>query len=205
MKSKRKARIFQVVLMMIGLGLLSSFAISRAVNGPPPSASGTGQNDDQGVLLTFSASDHTQPGDTTPDISGIAKERDLFAGTTVVLDINCIQVAGNLAIMSGPVISAPEGIPLDVDMVFAVIDNGEGKKAPPDVFSRFQTMGKGTCAQQKLTNPDIQSQRGNIQVRGDGGGSSGGGGCPVGTHLCCADQCVPEGVACPGCPPDPGK
>lgn len=202
MRSNRKTRVFHVLLIVIALGLLSSFSLTRAVNAPPPSASGTGQNDDQGVLLTFNAADHTKPSDTTPNISGIAKERDLFSGTTIVLDIDCIQVSDNLAIMSGPVISAPEGIPLGLDMVFAVVDNGEGAHAPPDVFSRFEPMSKGTCAQVKLAAPNIPSQRGNIQVRGDGGGSSGGGGgCPSGTYLCCAGVCVPNGVACPPCPP----
>lgn len=166
MKTNQRRRKLLILVAVVSLGLVMSLIAVLAQSGPPPSASGTGQNDDQGVLLTFSATDHTRPGDLTPRYTGIAKERDLFTGTTITIDIDCLQVSGNLAIMSGPVLKAPDGIPVGTDMGFAVIDNGEGNNAPPDLFSRFQPLMKGTCDQMKLANPGIQSQRGNIQVRG---------------------------------------
>ena len=197
MISRREKGRLLILVTVLSLGLLTTLFGALAQSGPPPSASGTAQNDDEGVLLTFSAADHSRPGDLTPSYTGIAKERDLITGTTISIDIDCLQVVGNIAIMSGPILRAPEGIPVGVDMVFVVQDNGEGVNAVPDTFSRFQPLTKGRCNQVKLAVPKTQSQRGDIQVRG-GESSS----CPPGFFPCpgCPGQCTyPGGPACTAC------
>ena len=165
MRTKPKTKRLLIILALEIAISIASLVIVHA-QGTPPSASGTAQNDDERVLLTFSAVDHTKPGDLTRRYTGIAKERDLLTGTTITIDIDCLQVVGNIAIMSGPVVTAVEGIPVGLEMLFAVVDNGEGNNANPDLFSRFRPKPKGTCDNVKVGFPDIESQRGDIQVRG---------------------------------------
>lgn len=188
MRTKRITKRLLILLTLLSAIIVTSLVIVVA-QATPPSASGSGHNDRAAVLLTFSATEHTTPGDLVPHYTGIAKERDLVTGTTLTIDIDCLQVTGNVAIMSGPLLAAPDGIPLGIDMMFAVVDNGEGDNARPDLFSRFQPLPKGGCTTAKIGFPTIEDQTGNIQVRGSTVN------CPVGTRLCCG-VCT-DAEACP--------
>ncbi|HYT79712.1 MAG TPA: hypothetical protein VEQ37_10740 [Actinomycetota bacterium] len=65
--------------------------------------------------------------------SGNAQLENRATGFRGHIAIDCLNVLGNTAVMSGVVISSTSpNIPVGSDAFFAVQDNGEGPNAPPD-------------------------------------------------------------------------
>jgi hypothetical protein len=104
--------------------------------------------------------------------SGHAVIRDLTAAgeVTVMVDVNCLNVIGNIAVVSGTVVrsSNPTAVPVGDTAYFAVQDNGEGGSAVgPDLMTLANFYAPGTgpdCnAVGDLDFAPIES--GNFQVR----------------------------------------
>lgn len=86
-------------------------------------------------------------------------------GTKLHFVVDCLQVVGNVATISGTITHTdtdafPEGTSLWVQ----VVDNGEGKKSPPDIVSpMFAVFGPVSCTA-TLQAASIPVEGGNIQV-----------------------------------------
>jgi hypothetical protein len=67
--------------------------------------------------------------------TGNAVIHDATAGVTAHVDVNCLNVVGNTATISGIVTSSNDPTIEGFEAIFQVVDNGEGSKAPPDLMS----------------------------------------------------------------------
>ena len=88
----------------------------------------------------------------------------------IKFDIDCISVDGNTAYLTGKITSNssnPERV--GRDCYFAVVDNGEGANANPDLMRPFNTAPEGVdydCNVINVLNPTYEVLEGNIQVSG---------------------------------------
>lgn len=192
---------------------LLPFTTPTTAGGNVASANGSGHSGS--VTLSFGAFDHGEG-----NYTGQATFIDDSANTKITIDVECLTVSGNTAIVGGVVRKSTDGaFAPGSGVIFSVVDNGEGAGSSPDAFSQPHPGGCGSAA--KPPNP-VPSDSGNIQVRyvapdkdctkcvvgthcagnGEcvgGGGSGGGGGgitCPTGYRDCCG-TCLPEFEACP--------
>ena len=116
------------LLLTIGSGL----AVAQVV----ASATGSGQIHISGALRTFTFNANTDSSGVT---TGETQAFSRISGTKWHGTLNCLNIVGNVATMSGVVTDITPGLadPFLVGnfIVFQVIDNGEGSKAPPDLIS----------------------------------------------------------------------
>lgn len=175
-------------------------------------ASANGSAHHKNLTLSFGAFDHGEG-----DVTGQATFIDNAAKTKVTIDVECVSVSNNTAIVGGTVRkSTNPNFAQGSEATFIVQDNGEGEGSPPDRFSPPTLGGCGGKVAVKLL---LTSDTGNIQVRfaaadkdctkcpfgthcaGNGECVGGGGGnqCPDGYTECCGN-CAPIGEACPACP-----
>jgi len=100
--------------------------------------------------------------------TGSAEVHDISAGVTVHIDVNCLNVIGNVATISGIVTrsSDPTGVPEGFEGIFQVVDNGEGKDAPPDFMSQanFFAVGTGNDCHAPGEFDLVPVEHGNVQV-----------------------------------------
>ena len=145
------------------LTLGSGVALAQVV----ASATGSGQFHVSGDLRTFTFNAVTDSsGNTTGQTQGFNRN----AGVKWHGAINCLNVVGNVATMSGVVTDITPGLgsPFVVgsNIVFQVIDNGEGSNAPPDLISLTFFLGIGPP--QPCTGlgifATIPIEHGNVQV-----------------------------------------
>jgi hypothetical protein len=119
-----------VAAVMLTLG--SGVALAQVV----ASATGSGQFHVSGDLRTFTFNaNRDSSGNTTGQTQGFNRNAGIkWHGT-----INCINVVGNVATMSGVITDVTPGLgdPFLVGnfILFQVIDNGEGSNPPPDLIS----------------------------------------------------------------------
>ena len=115
--------------------------------------------------FTFNATADSS-GNTTGQTQGFNRNAGIkWHGT-----VNCLNVVGNVATMSGVVtdITPGPGSPFVVgsNIVFQMIDNGEGSNAPPDLISLTFFFGPGPP--QPCTGlgifATIPIEHGNVQV-----------------------------------------
>jgi hypothetical protein len=147
------------VLLTLGSGV----ALAQVV----ASATGSGQFHVSGDLRTFTFNATADSsGNTTGQTQGFNRNAGIkWHGT-----INCLNVVGNVATMSGVVTDITPGLgsPFVVgsNIVFQVIDNGEGSNAPPDLISLTFFFGPGPP--QPCTGlgifATIPIEHGNVQV-----------------------------------------
>jgi len=122
------------LLLMVGSGV----AVGQVV----ASATGSGQIRVSGDLRTFTFNAKT-------DNSGVTsgQTQGFNAGVRWHGTLNCLNVIGNVATMSGVVTDispvTPPNFVVGSNIVFQVIDNGEGSKAPPDLISLTFFLGVG--------------------------------------------------------------
>ena len=100
--------------------------------------------------------------------TGEATVHDVSAGVTARIDVNCLNVVGNTATISGIVTrsSDPDRVPVGSEGIFQVIDGGEGRGSADFMsLANFFAVGTGT----DCTVPgefDLASvDQGNIQVQ----------------------------------------
>jgi hypothetical protein len=98
--------------------------------------------------------------------TGSAEVNDVTAGVRAHIDVNCLNVIGNYAIISGVVTSSNEDALIGDEAAFAVQDNGEGAKAPPDLMSivNFYAVGVGPDCSVPAEYDLVPLTSGNIQV-----------------------------------------
>ena len=99
-------------------------------------ATGSGQIHVNGELRTFTFNAST---DTSGVTTGQTQAFSRSSGIKWHGTINCLNVVGNVATMSGVVTdispSTPPFFVVGADIVFQVIDNGQGQNASPDLIS----------------------------------------------------------------------
>lgn len=119
-----------VAVLLLTLG--SAVAIAQVV----ASATGSGQFHVSGDLRTFTFNANT---DSSGNTSGQTQGNNRNSSVKWHGTLNCLNVVGNVATMSGVVTDITPGLgdPFLVGnyIVFQVIDNGEGSNAPPDLIS----------------------------------------------------------------------
>ncbi len=123
------AIILAVLLLTIGTGV----AVAQVV----ASATGSGQIHVSGEYRTFTFSAQTDNNNVT---TGVTQGFNRGLPFSWQGSINCLDVEGNIATMSGFVTYAnpdpgPGGITVGTPLVFQVIDNGEGHNDPADLIS----------------------------------------------------------------------
>ena len=129
----------RVIVLAAAVAAIGAGAATAAVLA---SASGSGHilfgaNNE---FITFNA---TRQSDGT--VTGTAVVHDVSAGVTAKIDVNCLNVVGNTATISGIVTSSNEPTLVGFEGIFQVVDNGEGGNAPPDFMSlaNFYAVGTG--------------------------------------------------------------
>jgi hypothetical protein len=109
------------------------------------SATGSGQIHVSGDLRTFTFNAQTDSSGVT---TGQTQAFNRNAGIKWHGTIDCLNVVGNVATMSGVVTDITPSIPpnfvVGSHILFQVIDNGEGNNAPPDLISLTFFFGTGT-------------------------------------------------------------
>jgi hypothetical protein len=66
--------------------------------------------------------------------------------THIHIEIDCLNVSGNIATMSGTVTQSQSHAAVGSDVWFVVQDNGEGRNANPDRMSPFAVRAAGQGA-----------------------------------------------------------
>jgi len=161
--------------MMVLLAATALFAAGYLVQSAPAapnsvvaSATGSGHAIRGGELRTFSFTARRYADGTT---EGQLQLNSRSFDVVVHIEIDCLRLDGNIAIMSGHItrISDPEQGSVGELNRWRVQDNGEGASAPPDRVSGIpenttndQTTCEGNNSDRLL---DRVVERGNIQVR----------------------------------------
>jgi hypothetical protein len=119
-------------ILLLPLLLAFAAAGSHVASADPPlqSASGFGQIH-LGLPFRNFAFSATKHADGTA--TGEAQVENRATGFLGHIHIDCLNVLGNVAVMSGVVTySTSDNVPVGTDALFAVRDNGEGPSAPVD-------------------------------------------------------------------------
>ena len=157
-----------LVLGVLPLAALLAQAAPAATNQVVNSATGSGhmvRPDGTFRSFSFSARKYAD-GSVTGELQLNSRSFDVF----VHIRINCLRVVGNTAHMSGLIThtsNPAEGEVGELNRV-VVVDNGEGRGAPPDKVSGIPanpgSADQRTCLDGGL-DPTRNVQRGNVQVR----------------------------------------
>jgi hypothetical protein len=131
---KESTRLLWSVLLTTLLALLAPITPASAAGNPSATGGGTTLEGDEKSTFVFNAVE--QP-DGTVEGHLVYHFRALDA--SFQMDINCLNIVGNRAVISGVVTKvtgpAPEFLVEGAGGVFQVEDNGEGGDAPPDLIS----------------------------------------------------------------------
>jgi hypothetical protein len=156
------------VLLSVAVALLvtAAFVGAASAAGSGPSATGSGHFSEGGALRTFSFSaithaDGTVSGNAEINNRGIP---NTTAGTSHIA-IDCLQVVGNTAYVSGTITDSTVPGLVGDSGVFSVQDNGEGSNSPPDLISlaSFYLPFPQLC-QVVHPAPTISIDAGNVQI-----------------------------------------
>jgi len=148
----------RLVLFSLAVGAAAVAQVGHSAKG-----SGTIQFASNREHISFSA---LQRPDGTA--SGSAEVHDISAGVNVRIEVDCLNVIGNVATISGIVTksSNPASVPEGYEGIFQVVDNGEGNDAPPDLMSQvnFFEVGTGTDCHFPGEFDLVPIEHGNVQV-----------------------------------------
>jgi hypothetical protein len=127
-------------LLAVAVIALASAAGAAAAVGASASGSGTVLFGNTIEHIAFSAQ---QIAGT--EATGEATIIDVSAGVRVSVDVNCLNVIGNYAIVSGIVTesSDPTLVAVGWQAIFAVVDAGEGKSRDFASIANFYALGTG--------------------------------------------------------------
>lgn len=156
--------------VLSGAVVAAAFALSAAVVPVATaagnlSATGGGTAEEAGELSTFvfNAVQHSNGA-----VTGHLVYHVRAFPITIMMAIDCLNVVGNVATMSGVVTKVSEEIPgfifVGQDAVFQVVDNGQGANAAPDLFSDLILEPGASCTAGTVPSAYIPIS-GNIQVR----------------------------------------
>ena len=116
----RRILLISTVVAAVGAGTAAAAVLA--------SASGSGHIlfGSNNEFITFSAIRQT---DGT--VTGTATVHDVSAGVTAKIDVNCLNVVGNTATISGIVTSSSDPTLVGFEGIFQVVDNGEERTRRP--------------------------------------------------------------------------
>lgn len=127
------------------------------------SATGSGHITAAGELRTFSfTARRYADGRSSGDVHVNSRSLD----TVVHMRIDCLEVDGNTAHMSGVITRSnnPAEAPLGDQRRFVVRDHGEGNADPPDEISTIPRNPSGETCRNSTLAPTRQVEHGNVQV-----------------------------------------
>lgn len=127
---KRKQTFISLLIVLSIAALTYVAAVTAAGN--RPSANGQGSLRINDELRTFSFHAST---DKDGNVTGSAEVHNRELDIRSHIEINCLEVSGNIATMSGVVTNSSDPNVEGSPSVFRVRDNGEGAKAAPDQIS----------------------------------------------------------------------
>jgi hypothetical protein len=160
---KMKAYLSVAAVFAVGVVASAHVAIAGG-NGIVASATGSGQ-------ITVGTSQRTFTFNAQTDSSNNSRgQGELFnrsANVRFHMDLNCLNVVGRTATMSGTITSDNQSGALVGSAVwFQVVDNGEGAGSPPDLISLvYYFVGEpGVPCTSPLVNASIPIENGNVQV-----------------------------------------
>ena len=145
--------------------LMSVFAAGTLVTAQGriiASATGSGHITVNGTLRTFA---FTVNRNATGTASGQMEVINRDQGVRVHGAVNCLNVVGNTAIISGQVTDANNPALEDTYFWLKVVDNGEGSKAPADKMTFALTVVPTLTCDTDLNVPYLDVEKGNIQIR----------------------------------------
>ena len=127
------------LVVVVAVALLAAGGASAAV-GASASGSGTALFGNTIEHIAFSAQQVAGTAAT-----GEAKINDASAGVRVDVDVNCLNVIGNYAIVSGVVRTSSDEalVPVGSEAIFAVVDNGQGHTRDSMSIANFYAVGTG--------------------------------------------------------------
>lgn len=166
MKSNRRARVLLATLAA-SVAMSSQLLLVRGAEGAlATAASGSGQTTVAGELRTFSFLARL---DATGVATGVAQVDNRAINEMFQLSVDCLKVAGSLAIVSGVITRHTDIHAIGLTGVFAVQDAGEGSLAPPDQVTQVFFFRPGVVSCADLGPADaapflIPIDAGNVQV-----------------------------------------
>ncbi len=130
------------------------------------SATGAGNTIVAGELRTFSFIAQLKDDGTA---RGTAQVNNRMVNEMFQLDLDCLQVAGNIAIMSGIITRHTDTTAIGLTGVFGVIDNGAGSSDPPDEVTQVFFFRPGLVSCQDVDPALVTANAtpivsGNVQV-----------------------------------------
>ena len=146
----------------LALGLL--LATTAGAQGIVASAQGGYQWAQDGRFRTI---EFTAVRDSQNNQRGQGHFHNHFTGLRLHFIIDCLNVQGNMATISGTVAKSTNPELQDAPFLLRVVDNGEGKNAAADLASPIAIFfgGEPSTCNMTLTAPLLPIQGGNIQVR----------------------------------------
>jgi hypothetical protein len=134
---------------------------AAAGNGTTALATGSGHFDILGELRTFSFTART---DASGASYGQAELNNREQNNRSHIIIDCLNVAGNVATMSGAISDSRNPAFIGATVIFRVVDKGQGAKATaPDQVS-LAFLNSGFVCTDNVGIPLNDVQQGNIQV-----------------------------------------
>lgn len=164
MKNKFYSLLILAVLMIFGAVGTFNYSVSAEAGNSGSSANGHGNyTGADGELRTFSFHARTKDGVT----KGSFLVNNRSNGHFLKGNIDCLNIVGNTATMSGTITSSSveDLVPVGTKTRFGVVDNGEGSEAPPDRMSRFSNFSQVSCDESPITSHSLTVEGGNIQIK----------------------------------------
>ena len=152
-----------VAAAVVAVAGARSAVVQAQGNGPVASVTAGYQMTVNGQLRSI---EFTAQRDAANNSRGQGHLFNHVTGTKLHFVIDCLHVVGSVATISGSITHTdtdafPEGTTLWVQ----VVDNGEGKKSPPDLVSPlFAIFGSGVSCTSPVAAASIPIEGGNIQV-----------------------------------------
>jgi hypothetical protein len=147
------------------LSLTATLAITAAPATATPLATGSGHTTVAGELRTFSFTARQQPDGA---VLGTAQIDNRAIGEMFQIDVDCLVVAGNIAVMSGLVSRHTDEQAVGLTGIFGVLDAGEGPGSVDAVsqvfFSRPDTVTCHDVDPAASTDLAVPIAAGNVQV-----------------------------------------
>jgi hypothetical protein len=158
-------KLIKLILIVSVAALISAITISADAIGPSATGAGHFQTGSPPELRTFSFTART---DSSNNTIGQAQLDNRAQNAVDHLTINCLNVVGNVATMSGVVekstVNGQPGFPKGTSILFRVVDNGEGANAPADEMSLVY-LNSGISCNAHVILPLNPIDGGNVQVR----------------------------------------
>jgi hypothetical protein len=155
-------------ILLLAFALIVGFTVQWRTGvdaaGNNPSASGQGTLTVLGERRTFSFHALTKKNGT---VTGSFTLQSRHSDTFIKASLNCLQVVGSNARLSGTVTHSNNPALVGLAVLFAAQDNGEGANDPPDELSLAAVGGPFNCTNFPGVIPMNPIEGGNIQVDAD--------------------------------------